>query len=116
MEPLLGTSLPVFWGLTVGLFGGCAFLAGHGLASAWRPIGLVFLYSALLGLGDRFLVYGLFQGELLLLSGYVIDTMTLTSICLIAYRATQARRMVSQYPWLYERLGPFGWREKPVRD
>ncbi|CAK0741272.1 conserved membrane hypothetical protein [uncultured Gammaproteobacteria bacterium] len=116
MEPLLGTTLPVFLGLTVGLFGGCAFMAGQGLASGWRPIGLVFVYSALLGLGDRFLTYGLFQGELWLLSGYLVDTAVLAVICLLAYRLTLTRRMVAQYPWLYERLGPFGWHEKSKRD
>ncbi|WP_375731230.1 DUF6867 family protein [Azospirillum sp. B506] len=27
-----------------------------------------------------------------------------------------ARRMVNQYPWLYERAGPFAWRERtPAR-
>lgn len=113
MEPLLGATAPVFLGLTIGLFGGCAFLAGQELAGAWRPVGYVFFYSALLGLGDRFLTFALFQGQLLHLSGFVVDTLVLTLICLASYRVTLARRMVTQYPWLYERLGLFGWREKP---
>jgi hypothetical protein len=24
--------------------------------------------------------------------------------------------MVRQYPWLYERSGPFGWRHKPMTE
>jgi hypothetical protein len=27
---------------------------------------------------------------------------------------TQARKMVKQYPWLYERSGLFSWRERSV--
>ncbi|WP_348981071.1 DUF6867 family protein [Azospirillum sp. TSO5] len=35
---------------------------------------------------------------------------------LTAHRIAIARRMVNQYPWLYETAGPFGWRErKPAR-
>jgi hypothetical protein len=112
MEQLLGVSLPVFIGLTLILFGGAAFMTGQAMASKWRPIGSAFLYTALLGIGDRFLIYALFGGELLSLSGYLIHTAILTLICLAAYRITQVRKMVRQYPWLYERDGLFGWREK----
>jgi hypothetical protein len=31
---------------------------------------------------------------------------------LLAYRAALTRRMLIQYPWLYERVGPFEWRAK----
>jgi len=34
------------------------------------------------------------------------------AIASLAYRLTQARKMVSQYPWLYDRAGLFGWRTK----
>jgi hypothetical protein len=36
----------------------------------------------------------------------------LALIAATAYYLTRARRMVQQYPWLYERRGPFGWRRK----
>jgi hypothetical protein len=35
----------------------------------------------------------------------------LALIASAAWRATRARRMTLQYPWLYERVGLFGWRE-----
>ena len=54
----------------------------------------------------------LFGGQLLSLTGYIIHTAILTVICLAAYRMTQARKMVKQYPWLYERSGLFSWRER----
>ena len=66
----------------------------------------------MLGGAARFLTFALFEGELLLLSGYLIDAAVLIAIALFAYRLTQARKMVAQYPWLYERAGAFGWRHK----
>ncbi|HEV8028621.1 MAG TPA: hypothetical protein VGP50_14400 [Stellaceae bacterium] len=33
-------------------------------------------------------------------------------MCLLAYRMTQVRLMLRQYPWLYEAGGPFSWRER----
>ena len=66
----------------------------------------------MLGFADRFLVWGLFGGDGLSVSGYVIDTAYLIAVGFAAYRLTRARRMVTQYPWLYERAGPFGWRDR----
>jgi putative effector of murein hydrolase len=37
-------------------------------------------------------------------------------IALAAHRLTRARKMVNQYPWLYERTGPFGWRDIPPEN
>ena len=112
METLLGASLPVFIGVTLILMGFAAFMTGQALASTWRPMRQAVFYAFLLGLPDRFLTWGLFQGELLSLPGYLIDSLILMVIALAAYRMTQARRMASQYPWIYERTGLFSWREK----
>ena len=114
MEALLGTSIPVFIGVTLCLIGFAAFMTGQALATIWKPVWQVAAYSFLLGFADRFLTWALFQGELLSLSGYVIDTAVIISISVSAHRLTLARRMVSQYPWLYERTGLFTWREKSV--
>jgi hypothetical protein len=112
MEALLGTSLGVFFGITVALMGFAAYMTGHALANTWKPIWHAAVYAALLGFGDRFLTFALFEGRLLSLTGYLIDTAVLTIIALVGYRLTQARKMVNQYPWLCERAGLFGWREK----
>ena len=112
MLDITGTTWPVFVGVTVVLFGGAAFLMGQALAETWRPYRQVLLYSLLLGLGDRFVTFALFEGELLSLSGYVVDTLVLMAIGSLAFRMTRARKMVSQYPWLYERAGLFTWRDK----
>ncbi|HIP79701.1 MAG TPA: hypothetical protein EYH07_14715, partial [Kiloniellaceae bacterium] len=86
MIPILGTSLPVFIGVTVILVGGAAYLTGQALSAHWRPAWQVVGYSLLLGLADRFVIFSLFGGELLLLSGYVIDTAVIMAIALLSYR------------------------------
>ena len=112
MENLLGTSPGVFIGLTLVVFGGCGWLTGQSLAAGWKPLGAVFAYAALLGAGDRFLVFALFDGELLSAWGYLFHTGVLATVVWLSYSAGMARRMVRQYPWLYERVGLFGWRER----
>lgn len=116
MIPILGATLPVFIGITVVLIGFAAWMTGQGLARGWKPMWQMIPYGLLLGGADRFLTWGLFNEEntdiLWLLSGYLIDTAVISAIMFLAYRFTQSGKMVSQYPWLYERAGPFGWREK----
>ena len=112
MEALLGNPLGVFLGLTLCVMGFAAFMTGQAMAITWKPAWHAAGYALLLGVADRFLAFALFEGELLSLSGYLIDGAALVLIALAAYRMAQARKMVEQYPWLYERTGPFGWRDK----
>lgn len=99
-------------GVVLILAGGAAYMTGQALATYWRPWWQVVFYVVLLGLADRFLTYALFDGELLSLTGYLIDTMILQVHGLFSYRLTRARQMVQQYPWLYERDGLLRWRDK----
>lgn len=112
MEALLGTGLGVYFGLTVCLMGFAAFMTGQAIAITWKPAWHALGYTLLLGLADRFLAFALFEGHLLSLPAYLIDTATLATIALLAWRLARARKMVSQYPWLYERTGPFSWRSR----
>ena len=89
-----------------------AVMIGQGLANGWQPYWQVAAYCFLLGFADRFLVFALFDGELLSLGGFVVDTLILIVLGVIAHRLTMVRRMVTQYPWIYERAGLFGWRDK----
>ena len=112
MEPMIGTSVPVFIGVTFIIIGFASYMTGQALANTWRPVWQLFLYSALLGFASRFLIFSLFDGELLSITGYVIDTAVLIAIAWFAFRLTRARKMVNQYPWLYERSGLFGWKSR----
>jgi len=111
MEALLGNSAGVYLGLTVCLMGFAAFMTGQATALTWKPAWHALVYALLLGLADRFLAFALFDGNLLA-SAYLIDTTTLAAIALLAWRLARARKMISQYPWLYERSGPFAWRDR----
>ena len=112
MQALLGTSLGVFIGLTVILIGGAAIMTGRALADGWKPALQVVFACFGLTLADRFLVYALFEGELLSLSGFVIDFVVITAMALVAHRLTVVHKMVVQYPWRYERESLWTWREK----
>jgi hypothetical protein len=113
MASLLGNSAGVYAGLTVCLMGFAAFMTGQAIAQTWKPAWHALAYAALLGFADRFLAYALFGGELLSLPAYLVDAATLAAIAFAAWRFGRARKMVAQYPWLYERAGPFSWRSKP---
>ena len=113
METLLGTSLGVFVGLTVIIIGGAAIMTGRALADAWKPPWQVVFACLGLALADRFLVYALFGGGLLSLSGFVIHFAVLTAMALVAHRLTVVHKMVAQYPWRYQRETLWTYREKP---
>jgi len=112
MQDILGSSVPVFIGITLVIMGFATYMAGQALAAMWRPAWQIVPYVILLGMADRFLAWALFQAPLFAFVPYLFDTLVLAIICLTAYRLTRVRRMVSQYPWVYERAGLFGWRER----
>jgi hypothetical protein len=111
-QALFGESFGVFVGLTLVLFGGCAYMTGQALASTWRPWAQMIPAGIGLALGERFLDYALFDGELLSLGAFLTHALVLIAVGLAAYRLTMARQMVRQYPWLVERAGAFSWRDK----
>ncbi len=111
MEALFGTSPAVFLGLTVILVGGCSMLAGRAMAENWRGPWHVVGAAFGLTLADRFLVYALFDGELLSLRGFVIDFLVLLALGLLSYRITRVERMVRQYPWKYRKRSLLSYAE-----
>ncbi len=112
MEGILGTTLPVFFTITVVVIGFAAYMTGQAVANTWQPAWQVVVYMLLLGAAARFLIFALFEGELLSLTGYLASTAILLLIGFFAYRLKRARKMVRQYPWLYDRAGLFGWRRR----
>jgi hypothetical protein len=99
--------------LVTGLIGGgAAFLAGRAIAQTWRPFWHVVAYMALLGGAVRFVHFALFEGTLLSVASYAADTLYLLLVGALAWRMTRAGQMATQYYWLYERTGPFTWRER----
>ncbi len=93
------------------LGGGAAWLSGRAIADAWRPQRQVVVVALLLGDAARFFHFALFHGELLSAASYGCDALIFLIVGFVAWRATRAHQMVRQYPWLYARNGPLGWRE-----
>lgn len=105
-------SLPVFIGVTLLFMGGCAFMTGQAVANTWRPLWHALFYCLPLGAADRFLAFALFDAPLLSWAAFLLDTALVAAVAAGSWQATRARRMCLQYPWLYERAGLFGWRER----
>ena len=105
-------SFLVFVGLTVVLGGGCAWLTGRAIALTWRPFPQVLAYCVLLGLALRFFHFALFDGTLLSLHYYLVDTAILCALGALGHRVTRTTQMVTQYPWLYRRTGPLSFADR----
>ncbi|MGQ4809918.1 hypothetical protein NKDENANG_03356 [Candidatus Entotheonellaceae bacterium PAL068K] len=112
MENVLGSSMSVFLGVTVVLFGGAGWMTGRALAITWKSFWFAVPYSLLLGAGARFLTFALFEGTFLSSSGYLISVVVVWLVMLIAFRLYRTHQVVQQYPWMVERRGPFAWRQK----
>jgi len=112
MEAIVGAPPWTFGINTLGLMGFAAFMTGQAQANAWRPMWQIIPYAIMLGIADRFFSWGLGDGDGLSITGWIIDTLYLFAVCVGAYRMTLARKMATQYPWLYERTGPFTWRKR----
>lgn len=112
MQELLGGSIWSFLGLGVVMFGGSGWMMGQALALTWRSASHLVPYAALLAVTARFLDFALFGGTLESLTGFLCAWLVIGAIAAAGFRATRAGQMASQYPWLYERVGPFTWRPR----
>ena len=112
MDDALATGWPVAIGVTGIVMGFGALMTGRAIANTWRPAWQVVAYCLLLGMVDRFLIFALFKGPLLSPAAYLVDSFWLVAVGLFVHGIVRADRMVRQYPWLYERKGLFGWRDK----
>ncbi|WP_421723034.1 DUF6867 family protein [Bauldia sp.] len=113
MGVLWENSAGVFIAVTVVLGGGASYLTGRAVAITWRPIFKLVGYVLLLTAATRFIHYALFEGTLVSLHYFVVDFIVLFALGFFGYRVTRARQMTSQYGWLYTRVGPFNWRQRP---
>jgi hypothetical protein len=105
-------SLGVFLLVTVVLGGGAAAPAGRAVALTWRPWWQVLVYMLMLGAAVRFIHFTLFNGTLLSIHYYTVDTLVCMAFGFAGFQAARARRMVAQYPWINEPDGPMRWRRK----
>jgi hypothetical protein len=114
LDALLAAAIPngpfVFVLLTIVLGGGAAWRAGQAVAESWGELWPVIAYTALIAAAVRFLDYALFAGPLVSPASFATDFLILCVFALLGHRVRRTRHMSEQYPWLFERLGPLGWR------
>jgi Domain of unknown function (DUF6867) len=102
-------SFGVFLLVTIFLGGGAAWLSGRAVAGTWRPWWHVPLYMFILGAAVRLIHLALFDGTLLSPHYYAVDTLFCLLFGFLGFRLTRARQMATQYSWINQRHGPFGW-------
>lgn len=109
---VIGTSSIAFVIVNLVLAGGAAWITGRAIATGWKPLWQALAYCLLLALGTRFILFGLFGAELFSFSGLIVTLAILAPIGALSFRISRARKMVMQYPWLYEHAGLIGWRDR----
>jgi hypothetical protein len=105
-------SLNVFILVSLIMGGGAAYLSGRAIAGTWRPLWHVAMYMLVLGGAVRFMHFALFEGTLLSLHYYLVDTAICLGFGWLGFRATRAGQMSTQYSWLYDRSGWLKWRAR----
>lgn len=98
--------------VTVVMGGWAAWMTARSIALTWRTVWQCVAALLVVAGAVRFIHYALFEGTLLSLRYYLVDAAVILLIGLLGYRFTRTRQMTTQYRWLYERTGPFGWRER----
>ncbi len=86
--------------VTVVLGGGAAWQAGRAIAQTWRPWWQAVLYMFILGAAVRFIHFALFDGTLLSLPAYALDTAVAMGCAALGFRTARARQMARQYGFL----------------
>ncbi len=107
-------SFGIFLLVTIFLGGGAALLAGRAIATTWRPWWQVFVYGLMLGFAVRFIHFSVFDGTLLSLHYYLVDSVFCMAFGSLGFRAARVRQMIAQYRWINEPAGPLRWRRKSV--
>lgn len=99
--------------VTVVMGGWLAWMTGRAIALTWKSNVQLVVYILVLGLVVRFIHFALFEATLLTLHYYIVDTIILMGFGFAGWRYNRARQMTTQYRWLFERTGPFGWKARP---
>ena len=112
LRGILGNSALAFVIVNLVLAGSAAWVTGKAIAIGWKPLTHALAYCLLLALGTRFVLFALFGAKLSSLPGLVVALGILLTIGALSFRVNQVRKMIVQYPWLYERAGLLGWRSR----
>jgi hypothetical protein len=106
-------SLGIFILVTVILGGGAAALAGRAIALTWRPLWQIVAYTLILGGAVRFIHFALFDGTLLSVHYFIVDSAICMALGSIGFRGARRSQMLTHYWWLTMSDGALRWRRKP---
>jgi hypothetical protein len=98
--------------VTVILGGAAAWQMGRSIALTWRPFSILFVYTALLCCGVRFIHFALFGGTLISPYFFAVDYVILLAAGAMGWRKQRTDQMSTQYSFAYARSGPISWRRK----
>lgn len=93
-------SFAVFLLVSVAMGGGAAWLAGRAVAQTWRPPWHLVAYMLILGAAVRFIHFALFDGTLLSLHYYLVDTAIAIALAFSGFRLTRKHQFARQYGFL----------------
>jgi hypothetical protein len=109
------SSIWIFLLVTVVMGGAAAWASGKAIAQTWRPYWQVPLYMLALGMVLRFIHFALFEGHFISAQFYIVDTLIIFVVATLGFRYKRTQQMTTQYRWLYEKTGPFSWRDRDNR-
>jgi hypothetical protein len=66
----------------------------------------------ILGAAVRFIHFALFEGTLLSLQFYAVDTAVCLIFGFLGFRATRVAQMTTQYSWINDRAGFLRWARR----
>jgi len=95
--------------ITCVLGGAAAFATGRAIAVTWRPFWQALAYMIPLTAAVRFLHYAPFAEDILAVGPALLAFAILLAVTATAFRVTQTRQMVRQYPFAYAAAGPLSW-------
>jgi hypothetical protein len=105
-------SFGVFVLVSLILGGGAAALAGRAVAVTWRPWWQIVAYMLILGGAVRFIHFALFDGTLLSIHYYFVDSAICMAFGFVGFRVARTAQMVTQYRWINQPNGLLRWRRR----
>ena len=105
-------ALWIFILVTIVLGGGASALAGRAIATTWRPVWQVVVYGFILGIAVRFIHFSVFNGTLVSLHYYLVDTAFCIAFGFWAFRLRAPRRWLRNIAGSMEPAGWLRWRRR----
>ena len=98
--------------ITVLIGGWMSWRTGRALAAVWKSVWWVIPSALGLGLGVRFLHFALFDGTLLSMHFWLVDSSVCALFGWLGWRFERTAAMARQYAFAFEKTTPFRFSRK----